>query len=247
MTTLNLQVPTCHQELSQKQLRYLYFVISSGYTPDAIRTMCLMRWAQADIHADEPGVWLVKVDGSQGVRISDQQIAEVLPLMDWVLNIPVYPVRLNEIQNCKCLYDHLMSGLTFENYMMLENLYQGYLHTKNTRLLDRMAAVLYGIDHDLLPEEQYNVFSWFAAIKQMLSRRYTFLFHASPVDNQQQEDMNEIHKRLLKQMDIQIRALTKGDITKEAAIMQSDYQSALRELNAQAEEYEEIKKTTSKS
>jgi uncharacterized protein YbjQ (UPF0145 family) len=41
-------------------------------------------------------------------------------------------------------------------------------------------------------------------------------------------------------MNAQIRALTKGDITKEQEILNMDTWRALTELNAQAREYQEI-------
>ena len=45
-------------------------------------------------------------------------------------------------------------------------------------------------------------------------------------------------------MDTQIRALTKGDITKEREVLQMDVHRALTELDAQAKEYEELKRET---
>ena len=47
---------------------------------------------------------------------------------------------------------------------------------------------------------------------------------------------------LQESMDAQIRALTKGDVTKEAEVLQLDTWRALTELNAQAKEYEELRK-----
>ena len=49
-----------------------------------------------------------------------------------------------------------------------------------------------------------------------------------------------IGKQLQESMDAQIRALTKGDITKEKEILSLDTWRALTELNAQAKEYKQI-------
>ena len=38
MITLDLTIPTCWQELTQKQLRYAFYLISEGYTPEALKT-----------------------------------------------------------------------------------------------------------------------------------------------------------------------------------------------------------------
>ena len=47
-------------------------------------------------------------------------------------------------------------------------------------------------------------------------------------------------------MNNQIRALTKGDISKEAEVLRMDVHRALVELDAQAREYEELKKEMNK-
>ena len=49
-------------------------------------------------------------------------------------------------------------------------------------------------------------------------------------------------RRLQEAMNAQIRALTKGDITKEREVLSMDTWRALAELDAQAKEYEELKK-----
>ena len=52
----------------------------------------------------------------------------------------------------------------------------------------------------------------------------------------------DLSKQLTEAMNTQIRALTKGDITKEQQVLQMDVHRALTELDAQAREYEELKK-----
>jgi len=50
------------------------------------------------------------------------------------------------------------------------------------------------------------------------------------------------YDELRRNIDAQIRALTKGDITKEKEILSLDAMRALTELDAQAREYDEIRK-----
>ena len=67
--------------------------------------------------------------------------------------------------------------------------------------------------------------------------------------NQQGDTIDALlqaNERLQQQMNNQIRALTKGDITKEAQVLRMDVHRALVELDAQALEYEELKKETNK-
>lgn len=56
-----------------------------------------------------------------------------------------------------------------------------------------------------------------------------------------------LSRRLQDSMDAQIRALTKGDITKERDILNMDTWRALTELDALAREYEEINRKYGKS
>ena len=42
--TIYLKLPTRWEELSQKQLRYLFSLIAQGYSIDEVKTFCLFRW-----------------------------------------------------------------------------------------------------------------------------------------------------------------------------------------------------------
>ena len=56
----------------------------------------------------------------------------------------------------------------------------------------------------------------------------------------------DIYSQLRESTNAMIRALTGGDITKEAAIMKMDTWRALTELDAKAREVEELRKATKK-
>jgi hypothetical protein len=134
-----------------------------------------------------------------------------------------------------------LSGITFEAFLILENLYQGYLVTKDMALLSEMAAYLYQSKEPvrLEPEEAVSIFYWYASAKQLLARRYKHFFVTA-----EEASSEAMQERLQQQMNNQIRALTKGDITKEAQVLRMDVHRALVELDAQAREYEEMKRET---
>jgi len=52
MMTINLNVPKGWHELTQKQLRYLLFLLSEEYTAPAIKTLCLFRWSSSIAYSD---------------------------------------------------------------------------------------------------------------------------------------------------------------------------------------------------
>ena len=225
--TINITVPESYSELDQKQLRYAYFLLSSGqYDPDQIKALCLIRWG--------------KLQPEQLEALRPEQIAAFLPVMDWLIAIPSFPVRLDEIQGHKAVYDAQLHGLEYQNWLVIENHYQGYLHQKDIVHLNAIASILYGADLHLSPVEAYSVFVWVAAVKQLFAQRFGSFFVPAAVSGEESE--GNIHQKLVRAMNTQIRALTKGDITKEKEILSMDVWRALTELDAQAEEYNELKK-----
>ena len=89
-----------------------------------------------------------------------------------------------------------------------------------------------------------DIFYWFASLKELFSR--TFPSFLRPAGSMTSENLLEqgapLGRRLQEAMNAQIRALTKGDITKEREVLSMDTWRALAELDAQAKEYEELKK-----
>lgn len=224
---INITVPTSWQELNFKQLHYLYFLLSSGqYDTDQVKALCIIRWG--------------KLQPEQLESIRPEQLAAFLPVMDWITAIPSFPVRFGEIQGHKAAYDAQLHGLEYQNWLIIENQYQGYLHQKDIVHLNNIASILYGADIHLTPLEAYSVFIWIASIKQLFAQRFNNFFVPAAVNAE--EDEGNIHQKLIRSMNTQIRALTKGDITKEKEILAMDVWRALTELDAQAEEYNEMKK-----
>ena len=64
------------------------------------------------------------------------------------------------------------SEVPFETYIIVDNLYQGYLQTQSDDLLDELANVLYGKPIKLKPYERINIFYWVASLKDFFARRY---------------------------------------------------------------------------
>lgn len=223
---ININVPTSYQELDQKQLHYACFLLSSGqYEPDQIKSLCLIRWG--------------KLTEDQLEILKPEQIAAFLPVMDWLLEVPPMPVRLEEIQKHKALYDAKLHGLEYQNWLVIENQYQGYLHRRDIVHLNAIASILYDGDMHLTAPEAYSVFLWIAAVKNLFARTFSNFFVPAAVGTQEE---GNIHEKLMRSMNTQIRALTKGDITKEKEILTMDVWRALTELDAQAEEYNELKR-----
>lgn len=235
---INLTVPSCWQDLTPKQLRYVYYLLSQDYSADEVKTYCLCRWSGLDILNRDGDGFTARYDYKL-IHLTALQIAEVLSHLDWLDNLPSYPIRFATIDGHNAIAADLR-GLTFEHYLVLDNLYTGYLHTQKTDLLVEMATLLYNAQSiKLSPEERISIFYWFASCKQLFARKFPNFFVTAPVSNN-----TDLHKQLEDGVNAQIRALTKGDITREDIVLKADVYRALTELDALAREYEELNKSS---
>ena len=240
MQTINITLPTCWQELTPAQLRYVYYLISAGFTSEEVKTYVIFRWANIEVIAPEGDGFAVKFEG-RPERITALQIAELLPHLAWLDRFPAYPVRLPELCGHKAAEADLRD-VSLETYLTCDNNYIGYLYTRDSQRLEDMGAWLYGAATDpkfnLSPEERLSIFYWFGAAKELLARRFKNFFKTAPIDR----ETTNLQQKLQEGVDAQIRALTKGDITKERQVLDMDVWRALTELDAQVVDAEEIKR-----
>ena len=237
-----ITLPVSWQELTDRQLYYLYDLFLDNLSADQIKTYCFFLWGKIRIECryDEHD-YIVRHD-KETFKVSRELIASAIHELDWIVEIPEYPVRISRIKK------HLpadFQGVEFEKYIYCDNLYQGYLSTQKQELLNEMAGILYnapGIKTNAA--EKLSTFYWFASLKELFSR--TFPSFLRPAGSMTSENLLEqgapLGRRLQEAMNAQIRALTKGDITKEREVLSMDTWRALAELDAQAKEYEELKK-----
>ena len=170
-------------------------------------------------------------------EVTPLTLAELLPHLDWLGSLPTVPVRISKINRQSALPADF-SEVPFETLIICDNLYQGYLSTQNDELLDQLGATLYGKDIAFKPYERISIFYWFAALKESLSKKYSDFFQ--PIAGASDGNLLGSSASVEDAMNAQIRALTKGDITKEAEVLALDTHRALTELNAQAREYKEL-------
>lgn len=252
--SINLTVPTSWNELSDGQLRYVYSLIANDFSLDEIKTLTLLQWAMPKVRVEGlvvRGKFLCSLNSPHSTlhfQLTALQLAEAISVLDWLDELPSSPVCLKKIGNHVAV-DPDFQGVPFETFLMVENLYQGFLHTKNDALLDNIAALLYHqksstlstLRSPLSKSERISIFYWIASVKEMFAKRFSDFFQpaATETENMLGSSPN-IGEQLQESMDAQIRALTKGDITKEREILSLDTWRALTELNAQAKEYKQI-------
>lgn len=243
--SINFIVPQGWHELSDKQLRYVYQLLANEFATDEVMILCLLQWSGTKvIGRQDSGAYLLK-KGKILFEVTPLTLAELLPHLEWLGSIPTVPVRISKINRQHALPADF-SEVPFETFIICDNLYQGYLQTQNDELLDQLGATLYGKSMTFKPYERINIFYWFAALKDTFSRKYPDFFQ--PIDAASGGNLlGPSASSVEDAMNAQIRALTKGDVTKEAEVLALDTHRALTELNAQAREYKELNaKTASK-
>ena len=239
--SVNLTLPASWSELTDSQLRFVFLLLSGEFTAPEVKTLCLLRWNKIRVIAKSaPHTFLVKFQGKK-ITLSSSQINAATSTLDFLDTFPDFPVRISTIHRHKALPADF-EGVSFEKYLILENLFQGYLHTQKQDLLEQMAGILYQAEN-LKPNksELTGVFYWFAALKQYFSKLFPNFYTPATTD-QNTLATQSLYQQLREASNAQIRALTGGDVTKENTILQTDTIRALTELDAKAQEAAEIRK-----
>lgn len=238
-TVIDLSVPKSWQELPDKELRYVFRLLNGSFTITQVKARCLLRWAGMRVLRQEGALFVVRYK-KQVFPISALQITEAISNLEWLGDFPSVPVRLSRIGFHRAVRADLQN-VTFEDFLTLDNLYQGYLQTQKEDLLRDMALILYQARFIRLTKEEATcIFYWFTSVKRYFASLFTNFF-SSATDG---EAFSPSYKQLQDNVNTQIRALTGGDITKEREVLRMDCWRALTELDAKAKDYDELKKVT---
>ena len=241
-----ITVPSSWQELTDGQLYYVFNLFADSLSLAQIKTYCFFTFSKVKVKCRYGDGYLAKLH-KQDFYLSPEVVASALHALDYLDSVPELPVRISKINKHEAA-DPQLVGFPFDRYLYCENLYQGYLQVQDQALLVQMAQLLY--DHDgikLNQSEKLSIFWWWMSIKQLFARQWPHFFQGvNNTDNLLHADSNRppTAQQLQDAMNAQIRALTKGDVTKEKQILAMDCWRALTELDAQAREYEEMQRQT---
>jgi len=249
---LNISVPKSWADLTQEQLRFLLqtmvdvqqanrnvgFCSVDDYAAQSaaqVATLCLLKWSGLRAVCRYADGWLVAREDKEFILATETMAAAIAHLA-WVKDLPGEPVRLDVVDGANGVPADISSDFTFDNWLSCEALWQAYQINSDETMLRQMAEILYhkdGINPD--PAETLGIFYWWAAVKTMVSEMFPYFF--KPTGEEAESPSADSIRR---SMDAQIRALTKGDITKESAVLAMEAIRALTELDAQAREYDEL-------
>jgi hypothetical protein len=250
MEVFNITLPTSWGELSDTQLHMVYHLFARDLSAAEVKTLCLMKWNGLKVLSQLPDKRFLIKRGKEQVVLSTRQIQQATSVLDYLDSFAPMPVRIARIGKYRALPADF-EKVPFEEFLFVENLFQGYLNTQSEELLLQMAQVMYASDH-VKPTKAHlvGIFYWMASLKQYFASLFPNFY--KPVSNNGSGNLlgsgqPDIFHQLRESTNAMIRALTGGDITKESAIMKMDTWRALTELDAKAREAEELRKATQKS
>lgn len=240
---LHFTLPTRWAELTQKQLRYVFF--ARALYGDRATEYILCRFLGFVIIRKDTTGWLCSVLTDKGkvmFTLTADMLARHLEQVDFLLNIPEVPVRFDSISGLHAA-DAMLHGVPFSTWLKVENYYQGYLMSGRDEALDGIIRQLYLGEMEKVncftPAQRLMAFAWVAALKECFTQQFPDLYAPATGSGEDAPDV-------MAAMNAQIRALTGGDITKESLVLESDTWRALTELNEKAREAKELRKQLNK-
>ena len=248
--TVNVQLPCSWSDLTQEELRGVYRIITLQGGADAPAVPLLlfayftrMKVLRRDHDTFECSLQ-VTIDSRRTSRmklnISPMQLAGMLDPLEFITSPGSVPVRFERWGGAKAV-DARLHGVSFGDYLRLENLYQGFLSSRAPEALNSLAGILYpGIrEKDIDEVFVYGLLQWLVQIKTMFARQWNEFF--KPASGE------VTAPSMLEVMNNEIRALTGGDVTKEEDIFAIDCWRALTELDFKAREAREYNAQLNKS
>lgn len=244
----NINLPSSWDKLNDKQLHLVYSLFASDFSSKEIKTICLLKWNGLKILSALPyGRFIIK-SGRRKVILSAHQIHQATSTLDFLDSIPQMPVRIARIGKYRAI-SATFEQLPFEQFILIENLFQGYLNTQDNNLLQQIAKVLYRSEKVKADKVHLiGIFYWMAAIKQYFAREFPNFYQPASNDssNLLGKPQTSTYQQLRDTTNAMIRALTGGDITKEESILKTDTWRALTELDALAKEAANLRKLSKK-
>lgn len=269
--SVNIPMPKSWSELSDSQMMFCYGLKAAGKTNMEVQTHCLLKWGRIKVHRscpeeegfhvsipfrrrkDGPLQTLGRMKPRLHLILTPDETYDMAMNLSWINDLPERPVRPGKVRHRNVL-NPMLDGLTFETYLVIDNHLQGWLHTENPEHLHKISEILFPMK---LSWRLLRIFrlrrkgldaldiaslQWVASLKLALSRLYPNILKRKDEDERKGPSFGAGALGLLSEsVNAQLRALTKGDITKEKEVRLMPYRRALTELDALARESDELR------
>lgn len=247
----NFKAPSSWAELSEEQLRYVLYILSSNRDKIVAKCHLLVRFCGLEVHKHTRTGWkcsvLCYVSGERPKRkvlyISSAEILSLLKNFDFIDKFTDFRPLQRASDVLLTAVDSMLHDVSFYDYLNIEKNYQLFMLKQEDRFLLKMAHLMYrtaGGSSDetanFEPYELLGVFMWFSSVKEYFAANFPHFFRPA-------KEGRELRREdILPAMQAQIRALTDGDVTKLQAVYNTDCWAALTELDNKAREAEEFRK-----
>lgn len=252
--TIDIKLPKSWYSCTKTQLTYILTMVSLGYSTAQLKTLLLLKEGGIKVLATKPTTALIQIKDEAGhkhiLEIENSKVAAMTAELEWLEEPPTYPLDINGIAGLKTRYNPRLDNLPFGQWLAINNHWQGYLETQNHGHLHEIAQIILRQKrikpmHRTQGSNELSiagtaVFYYILSVQNHIQQLYPTLYSQAPSGSESQP-LAKPHNKLREAVDTQIRALTKGDITKETEILNSDTHRALTELEALAREYRELK------
>lgn len=255
MTNLHINIPTSWPDVSRDKLTDIAALFFQNLSPQKFKAKAVMILAGLkrvkngdkyfDINANQMRYEFRHYEQGN-VYITNEQLRAMSEYCSFLLDEihDIEPLRFRILKNPdKRIYKSI-----FDQYLNAENEFEAYKNTGREVHLERLMAVFYRYPWQrfndnwlqrrsrkfrrLSLKKKYLAFMWYAGVRAYISQRFPHLFKGGDENNE--PDMFE-------QVTNMLRALNKGDVTRNKALLKSNVYEALAELEHMSEEAENLK------
>lgn len=247
--TVNVKLPESWAEISQAELPGVYetMIRNSRHGNGGLWAALFRFFTRAKVLGSEDDAFYLLLRCKKGkrmrrvrIRVTSMQLAKLLEPLSFVSSPGDVPVRFDVWHGAGAV-DASLHGVTFGQYLQIENLYQAYISAPgNIDAFASLASLLYpGLKPKYIDDVFiFGVLQWMVQLKELFHRMWPNFF--------KRVSGAVSAPSMLEVMNNEIRALTGGDVTKEDVVFESDCWRALTELDYKAKEADELKRISSK-
>lgn len=248
-SAIDVSLPESWSELSQKELAGVYKIIVAHKAAEddyglKFRVFAYLSSVRVERYEKLTDRFVLRFRIKGRARrcwVDTMQLVELLAPLDFLDTPGEVPVCLEKMCGRSVTVDSKFHGLEFSKYLSIENRYQGYIASKKINALLPVAEILYSGfragKHKLKDYEVYALTQWLVQVKAMFASQFPNFYRPAS---------GESGMSMLDVMNNQIRALTGGDVFKEAEVLGTDCWRALTELDYKAKEAEDFKRQMAK-
>lgn len=251
MKKLNLKVPHSYSELKPEQLEYIagLFLDPGNKVQMLLRAFIYLsglKVIKKKSEKDKKTTWYwVQKDKQEPTMVSGSDLVTAANHVKWILDLDNI-ILLPRIGSYKAV-DHRMYNGTLDQYLMIENYFEAYQVKKDELFLDCLMAVIYqapwqkyqsakirsrSAAFSKMPAaKKQTVILWILSFRKYLKEAYPYLYSSGGSSGNMRDNIQMI-----------LRGLNKGDITKNSILLDKPVHDALAELNAMARDAKEYDK-----